>query len=181
MPPYKSIYADWNANTPDWMPPFVSLVRGQFDKAKAIENNLFGLQQFVIGKPIWESYLRGEEANPKVAMQKVMDAVKAEVKKGLTVSRRGPGRRAVLVARLADLSWPTARPERATELGEFRFPSLSTLSGCSRHRHAASEVCFWFELFWPPCETTLSVQSRPPDLAAGRTGESNVLVRRWRK
>ena len=81
MPPYKSIYADWNANTPDWMPPFVSLVRGQFDKAKAIENNLFGLQQFVIGKPIWESYLRGEEANPKVAMQKVMDAVKAEMKK----------------------------------------------------------------------------------------------------
>jgi len=36
----------------------------------------------VIGKPIWESYLRGEEANPKVAMQKVMDAAKAEMKKG---------------------------------------------------------------------------------------------------
>ena len=81
MPPYKSIYADWSANPPEWMPPFVSLARAQFDKAKAIENNLFGLQQFVIGKPIWESYLRGEEANPKVAMQKVMDAVKAEMKK----------------------------------------------------------------------------------------------------
>jgi multiple sugar transport system substrate-binding protein len=82
LPPYGSIYADWNASTPDWMPPYVSLARVQFDKAKAIENNLFGLQQFVIGKPIWESYLRGEEANPKVAMQKVMDAVKAEMKKG---------------------------------------------------------------------------------------------------
>jgi hypothetical protein len=79
MPPYSSIYADWNANTPDWMPPFVLLVRGQFDKARSIENNLFGLQQFVIGKPIWESYLRGDGPNPKVAMQKVMNAVKYEM------------------------------------------------------------------------------------------------------
>ena len=64
------------------MPPFVGLVRGQLDKAKAINNHLFGLQQFVIGKPIWETYLKGEEADPKAAMQKVSDAVAAEVKKG---------------------------------------------------------------------------------------------------
>ncbi len=82
LPPYKSIYADWAANKPDWMPEFVGLVRGQLDQAKAITNHLFGLQQFVIGKPIWESYLKGEEADPKVAMQKVMDAVKAEMAKG---------------------------------------------------------------------------------------------------
>jgi multiple sugar transport system substrate-binding protein len=82
LPPYKSIYADWDANKPDWMPPFVGLVRGQLDRAKAITNNLFGLQQFVIGKPIWETYLKGEEPDPKVAMQKVVDAVQAEVKKG---------------------------------------------------------------------------------------------------
>jgi ABC-type glycerol-3-phosphate transport system substrate-binding protein len=81
LPPYKSIYADWAANKPDWMPPFVGLVREQLDKAKAITNNLFGLQQFVIGKPIWETYLKGEEADPKVAMQKVAEAVKAAVKK----------------------------------------------------------------------------------------------------
>jgi multiple sugar transport system substrate-binding protein len=82
LPPYASIYADWSANKPDWMPPFVSLIRGQLDRAKAIDNNLFGLNQFVIGKPLWESYLKGEESNPKVAMQKVVDAVKAEMKKG---------------------------------------------------------------------------------------------------
>jgi ABC-type glycerol-3-phosphate transport system substrate-binding protein len=82
LPPYTSIYAAWNANKPDWMPPFVGLVRTQLDKAKAIDNNLFGLQQFVIGKPIWETYLKGEESNPKVAMQKVVDAVHAEMKKG---------------------------------------------------------------------------------------------------
>jgi multiple sugar transport system substrate-binding protein len=82
LPPYTSIYADWNVKKPDWMPPFVGLVRNQLDKAKAINNNLFGLQQFVIGKPIWETYLKGEEPNPKVAMQKVVDAVHAEMKKG---------------------------------------------------------------------------------------------------
>ena len=82
LPPYKSIYADWDANKPDWMPAFVGLVRGQLDRAKAITNNLFGLQQFVIGKPIWETYLKGEEPDPGVAMQKVMDAVQAEMKKG---------------------------------------------------------------------------------------------------
>jgi multiple sugar transport system substrate-binding protein len=36
----------------------------------------------VIGKPIWEAYLKGEEPDPKVAMQKVMEAVQAEMKKG---------------------------------------------------------------------------------------------------
>jgi len=82
LPPYKSVYAGWDANKPDWMPPFVSLVRGQLDKAKAITNHLFGLNQFVIGKPFWEAYLKGTEADPKAAMQKVVEAVQAEVKKG---------------------------------------------------------------------------------------------------
>ncbi len=82
LPPYKSIYADWEANKPDWMLDFVPLVRAQLDKAKAITNHIFGLQQFVIGKPIWETFLKGEEADPKVAMQKVVDAVQAEMKRG---------------------------------------------------------------------------------------------------
>ena len=34
LPPYKSIYADWDANKPDWMPPFVGLVRGQLDQGQ---------------------------------------------------------------------------------------------------------------------------------------------------
>jgi ABC-type glycerol-3-phosphate transport system substrate-binding protein len=82
LPPYKSIYADWTASKPDWMPVFVGLVRGQLDRAKAINNHIFGLQQFVIGKPIWETYLKGEEKDPKVAMQKVVEAVHAEMKRG---------------------------------------------------------------------------------------------------
>jgi multiple sugar transport system substrate-binding protein len=82
LPPYKSIYAEWQANRPEWMPDYVSLVRDQLDRAKAIRNHLFGLQQFVIGKPIWETYLKGEEADPKAAMQKVSAAVRAEMNKG---------------------------------------------------------------------------------------------------
>ncbi len=82
LPPYKSVYAEWDANPPDWMPEFVGLVRGQLNQAKAITNHLFGLQQFVIGKPHWEAYLKGEESDPKVALQNVADAVKAEMDRG---------------------------------------------------------------------------------------------------
>ncbi len=82
LPPYSSVYAEWDANPPDWMPEFVGLVRGQLNQAKAITNHLFGLQQFVIGKPHWEAYLKGEESDPKVALQNVADAVKAEMDRG---------------------------------------------------------------------------------------------------
>ena len=82
LPPYKSIYADWSANQPDWLPDFVGLVRGQLDQARAITNHLFGLQQFVIGQPVWETYLKGEEADPRAALAKVVEAVKAEMERG---------------------------------------------------------------------------------------------------
>jgi hypothetical protein len=82
LPPYKSIYAEWSASPPDWLPDFVGLVRGQLDQAKAITNHLFGLQQFIIGQPVWETYLKGEEADPKVALANVVEAVKAEMSRG---------------------------------------------------------------------------------------------------
>jgi len=81
LPPYMSIYAGWDANKPDWMLDFVPLIRGQLDRAKAIKNHIFGLQQFVIGKPVWETYLKGEESDPKAAMKKVAEAVQAEMKR----------------------------------------------------------------------------------------------------
>ncbi|HEX6103236.1 MAG TPA: extracellular solute-binding protein [Alphaproteobacteria bacterium] len=82
LPPYSSIYAEWEANQPDWLPEFVGLVRSQLDKARAINNHLFGLQQFVIGQPVWETYLKGEVEDPRVAMQNVVDAVQAELQRG---------------------------------------------------------------------------------------------------
>lgn len=83
MPPYASIYADWEANTPDFITanPWVQLVRGQLDAAKAIPNHAFSFQQFVLGRPFWEKFLTGEEADPMVAMQAAKDAVVAEIQK----------------------------------------------------------------------------------------------------
>lgn len=83
LPPYKSVYAAWESDKPDWLQaqPWVELVRGQLDVAKAIPNHAFGLSQFQIGKPLWEAYLKGEEPDPKVAMQAAKDAVVAEIKK----------------------------------------------------------------------------------------------------
>ena len=36
----------------------------------------------VIGQPVWETYLKGEESDPRVALQNVVDAVQAELKRG---------------------------------------------------------------------------------------------------
>lgn len=83
LPPYTSIYNKWKQSPPDFLKanPWVDLVFGQLAVAKAIPNHAFGLQQFIIGQPIWEKYLKGEEKDPKVAMQAAKDAVAAEVKK----------------------------------------------------------------------------------------------------
>ena len=82
LPPYSSIYDEWARDKPDWMLPFVGLVRGQLDRARAIDNHLFGLSQFQIGQPFWEAFLKGEESDPRVAMQNVTDAVRAEINRG---------------------------------------------------------------------------------------------------
>jgi hypothetical protein len=81
LPPYQSIYADWAASRPDWMQDWVPLVFDQLKVARAIPNQKFGLTQFNIGQPYWEKYLKGEESDPKVAMQAAFDAVQAEAKK----------------------------------------------------------------------------------------------------
>ena len=81
LPPYSSIYAEWDANPPDWLPEAVPLVRNQLEVAKAIPNHLFGLQQFIVGQPIWETFLTGQESDPMVAMQNTWDAVTAEIER----------------------------------------------------------------------------------------------------
>ena len=81
LPPYKSVYAGWEGSSPAWMQPFVSLVRQQLDRARGITNHLFGLTQFIVGKPYWEEFLTGAEADPKAALQKAKDAVAADARK----------------------------------------------------------------------------------------------------
>lgn len=83
LPPYTSIYSEWKANPPDFLTanPWVQVVFGQLPIAKAIPNNPFGWNQFVIGQPIWETYLKGEEKDPKVAMAATKKAVAEAVLK----------------------------------------------------------------------------------------------------
>lgn len=81
LPPYESVYAEWEANPPEWMPDFVGLIAGQLPKARAITNHLFGLSQFQIAKGSWEKYLTGEVDNPMAAMEEARDVVLAELAK----------------------------------------------------------------------------------------------------
>lgn len=83
LPPYKSLYEKWNTEKPEWYTSqaWVSTVFGQLPNAKAIPNNPFGLNQFVIGQPIWEKYLKGEVADAKTAMEETKKAVAEAVLK----------------------------------------------------------------------------------------------------
>ena len=83
LPPYTSVYAQLESDSPEWFTSqsWVPLVRGQLDVAKAIPNHSFGLQQFIIGQPYWEKYLKGELSDPVAALQEAKDAVAAEVLK----------------------------------------------------------------------------------------------------
>ena len=81
VPPYTSYYDKWNKAKPEWWQDWVPLIVDQLKIAKAIPNQKFGLTQFQIGQPLWEKYLKGEESDPKKAMQAAWDAVQAEAKK----------------------------------------------------------------------------------------------------
>jgi ABC-type glycerol-3-phosphate transport system substrate-binding protein len=83
LPAFQSVYDKWDQEQPDWLAsePWVGLLLEQLKVAKAIPNHAFGLQQFVIGQPLWEKYLKGEVSDPKAAMQEAKDAVVAEIQK----------------------------------------------------------------------------------------------------
>lgn len=81
IPPYQSFYDKWSKDKPTWWQDWVPLVLDQLKVAKAIPNQKFGLTQFVVGQPYWEKYLKGEESDPRKAMQAAWDAVQAEAKK----------------------------------------------------------------------------------------------------
>jgi ABC-type glycerol-3-phosphate transport system substrate-binding protein len=83
LPPFLSVNDALQKENADWFQQetWVPLVFEQLKVAKAIPNHAFGLQQFIIGQPVWEKYLKGEVSDPKEAMQEAKDVVAAEVKK----------------------------------------------------------------------------------------------------
>ena len=81
LSPYQSHWRKWVASPPPWMADWAFTVRKELATSKAIRTHKFGLQQFVIGKPAWEAYLKGDEKNAKRALAKAKALVLAEVKK----------------------------------------------------------------------------------------------------
>jgi multiple sugar transport system substrate-binding protein len=81
LSPYKSDWAKWTKSPPPWMAQWAFTVRKELATAKAIKTHKFGLTQFVIGKPAWEAYLKGDEKSAKKALAKAKALVLAEVKK----------------------------------------------------------------------------------------------------
>jgi ABC-type glycerol-3-phosphate transport system substrate-binding protein len=81
LSPYKSDWAKWEKNPPSWMAQWAFTVKKELATSKAIRTHKFGLTQFVIGKPAWEAYLKGDEQNAKKALAKAKALVQAEVKK----------------------------------------------------------------------------------------------------
>lgn len=81
LSPYKSDWTKWEKSPPSWMADWAFTVRRELATSKAIKTHKFGLTQFVIGKPAWEAYLKGDEKNAKRALTKARDLVLAEVKK----------------------------------------------------------------------------------------------------
>jgi multiple sugar transport system substrate-binding protein len=82
LAPYSSLWRRWSARRPSWMPSWGPVVFNQLKVSRAIRTHKFGLQQFVIGQPHWERYLKGDERNARRALQRAKDAVRKEVKKG---------------------------------------------------------------------------------------------------
>ncbi len=70
LSPYQSHWKKWVKSPPPWMADWAFTVRKELATSKAIKTHKFGLTQFVIGKPAWEAYLKGDEKNPKKALAK---------------------------------------------------------------------------------------------------------------
>ena len=85
LSPYRSHWAKWEKSPPSWMAEWAFTVKKELATSKAIRTHKFGLTQFVLGKPAWEAYLKGDEKNAKKALAKAKALVLAEVKK----QRRG--------------------------------------------------------------------------------------------
>ena len=78
LPVYNSLWQGWTTNRPAWMTDWAFLVFDKLKDSKAIATSTFGVTQFVIGKPHWETYLKGEVSDPRQALQAAKDAVMAE-------------------------------------------------------------------------------------------------------
>lgn len=83
LPILQSKWDTWAATPPEFITanPWAVAVKDGLSKASAIAPSILSVTQFTVARPEWIKYLSGEEADPKVALQKAQDAVAAEFKK----------------------------------------------------------------------------------------------------
>jgi hypothetical protein len=79
LPAYETLWDQWETEPPDWLASWAFLLKDQLSRAKAIRTHPFGINQFFVGRPFWEEYLRGDESDPAVALKNAQDAVNAEI------------------------------------------------------------------------------------------------------
>ncbi|MCC6792471.1 MAG: extracellular solute-binding protein [Thermomicrobiales bacterium] len=80
LPILQSKWKAWETAAPDWITnnPWARSMYDGLANAKAIAPSILSVTQFTVARPEWIKYLSGEEADPKVALQKAQDAVAAE-------------------------------------------------------------------------------------------------------
>lgn len=87
--PVESVWEKWKAVPPPWLGSWAVTLKNQLRRSRSIptfKGSVFdrypyyrsGAAQFHIGRPHWETYLRGEERDPRRALEKAKQAVLAE-------------------------------------------------------------------------------------------------------
>ena len=83
LPVLQSLWTEWETTAPDYLTanPWAKQVFDGLANASAIAPNILSIKQFDTARPEWLKYLSGEESDPKAALTKAYDAVRAEYKK----------------------------------------------------------------------------------------------------
>jgi multiple sugar transport system substrate-binding protein len=77
LPAYRSLRTQWTQRRPDWVGHWAVRVYGELERASPIPPHRLGARQFTIAQHHWETYLRGEQRNPRKALANAMKAVRA--------------------------------------------------------------------------------------------------------
>ena len=89
LQPYETVWKEWSADPPRWLPNWAFALKDQLSRSRSIpilqvgegEYPYYqsGVAQFLIGRNHWETYLLGDERDPRVALENAKQAVLAEI------------------------------------------------------------------------------------------------------
>ena len=76
LPCYRSLWEEWRADQPSWVPEWAVNTFRELEHAVAIPPHRLGARQFTVAQPYLERYLTGEEANVRRALRDALAAVR---------------------------------------------------------------------------------------------------------